>query len=104
MTPKPKSSGNKGDHLDQEVEKLLKELNLYLTDGDNQAQMEAWLHNRYSGYPDLIEKLSEILPQKVPGAGVPLDNINGWYGYSLTHNKKKLKAAFIAAWREKNNI
>jgi hypothetical protein len=104
MPAKPKSSANKGDPLDREVETLLKDLNLYLTDGDNQNQMHAWLHSRYSGYPDLVHKLAEILPQKVPGAAVPLDNINGWYGYSLTHNKKKLKAAFIAAWREKNNI
>ena len=95
---------NKPKSIEHEIEHLLKDLNIYLTDGNNQANIQEWLHNRYSGYPDLVHKLCEILPKKVPGNAVPLDNINGWYGYSLTHNKQKLKAAFISAWREKNNI
>jgi predicted MPP superfamily phosphohydrolase len=93
------------DKSEKEVEKLLKDLNVYFSDGNNDPrQFKEWLHNRYSGYPDLVEKLLEIIPSQQIGEAVPLDNINGKYGYSLTHNKKKLKAAFIEAWREKNNI
>jgi hypothetical protein len=96
---------DKMDKSEKEVENLLKDLNVYFSDGHNDPKrFKEWLHNRYSGYPDLVEKLLEIIPSQKIGEAVPLDNINGKYGYAQTHNKKKLKAAFIEAWREKNDI
>ncbi|MFC1483067.1 hypothetical protein ACFL56_02285 [Candidatus Margulisiibacteriota bacterium] len=89
----------------QELIKELKKYKIYFSDGENTAKMKEWLKNKYSGYPDLTEKILKILKgKKIVGHGVPLDNIGGKYGYAIEHDLKKVEAAYIKAWREKNDI
>lgn len=85
--------------------KVLKDSNIYFSDGGNtKEKVKEWLANEYSGYPDLAKKISALLDGQKVGASVPLDNISGKYGYSVEHDIEHLKAAYIAAWREKNGF
>ena len=52
----------------------------------------------------LAKKITKLLDGHKIGESVPLDNISGKYGYSVEHDIEKLKAAYIAAWREKNGF
>jgi hypothetical protein len=84
---------------------VLKKNNVYFSDGENsQAKVKEWLNDQYSGYPDLAKKITKLLDKHKVGESVPLDNISGKYGYAVDHDIEKLKAAYIAAWREKNGL
>ncbi len=96
----------KGIPLDaQEFINMLSKNNIYLSDGGNPTeQVKEWLDNEYSGYPDIAAKIIDLLHDQKIGSSVPIDNISGKYGYAITHDLEKLKAAYIAAWREKNGF
>lgn len=84
---------------------VLDKNNIYFSDGGNSMdKVKEWLANEYSGYPDLAEKIIKLLHNQKVGTAVPIDNISGKYGYSVAHDMERLKAAYIAAWREKNGF
>jgi len=97
---------SKGEPLNpEEFLKVLNSCNIYFSDGGNtKEKVKEWLTNEYSGYPDLAKKIVKLLDGHKIGASVPLDNIGGKYGYSVEHDLEQLKAAYIAAWREKNGF
>ena len=84
---------------------MLDKNNIYFSDGGNTiGKVKEWLANEYSGYPDLAEKIIKLLHNQRIGLKVPIDNISGKYGYAVKHDVESLKAAYIAAWREKNGF
>lgn len=105
-TKKHSESRANGEPLNpDEFLKVLHDCNIYFSDGANtKEKVKEWLANEYSGYPDLAKKISTMLDGQKVGASVPLDNISGKYGYSVEHDIEHLKAAYIAAWREKNGF
>lgn len=95
-------------------------MGIYLTDGDDKKILlvKEWLQNPWSGYPDLSNKLKELLGdcasfiQSKSLSGVPLDNIEGWYRnikfnnrstLEIKHDYDLLMKGYIKAWEEKNS-
>jgi hypothetical protein len=100
------SPDKKGAPLNpEEFLAMLNKNNIYFSDGGNTLEkIKEWLTNEYSGYPDIAKKIITLLHEQKVGAAVPIDNISGKYGYSVQHDMERLKAAYIAAWREKNGF
>jgi len=102
--------------IDQGQDNELRCMGIYLSDvGEEKIEMiNSWLQNPWSGYPDLLNMVKDILRncssyiQEKSISGVPLENIEGHYRLlnnskiDVKHNREKLINAYINAWKEKN--
>ncbi|MFH1138128.1 MAG: hypothetical protein V1816_18815 [Pseudomonadota bacterium] len=105
---------------DQGQGQELRCLGIYFTNGDDEKLklIQKWRKDKWSGYPDLEQKLKTILRncastiQKDSINDVPLDNIEGWYRLQkfndtdkveIKHDEKFVLAAYIEAWKERNS-
>ena len=88
----------------------LKEQKIIYADQKHQIKMvKEWLENDYSGYPQLLKSLKNLLNnRKGQGNPVPLTIIMGKYSNDTSnpptiYDKERLKQAYIKAWKEKNS-
>ncbi len=108
---------------DQGQDQELRCLGLYYTDdGTKISTIAPWTNDKFSGYPDLINKVFELLSSCRPViieyslSGVPLEVIEGEYRLlkfakhsdphsqiDTNHDKALLIEAYLKAWKTKNS-